>query len=257
MRILVTGATGYIGGRLVPLLLQRGHAVRALARHPARLSGRFGDIEIADGDVLENRGLDEALKDIDCAYYLVHSMMAMRSYRDADRTAARNFAEAAARAGVKRIVYLGGLGNEKHELSEHLRSRHEVGERLRSTGIPVTEFRAAQIIGSGSVSFEMVRYLTERLPVMITPRWVRTRCQPISIRNVLAYLLQTLDRPATAGQIYEIGGAEILTYREMLLRYAEARGLKRTIVIVPFFTPGFRRTGFISSHRFRRGLRSR
>lgn len=237
MRILVTGATGYIGGRLVPRLLERGHSVRALARHGARLSGRFGDIEVVDGDVLENRGLDEAMEGIDCAYYLVHSMMATRSYRDADRTAARNFAEAAARARVKRIIYLGGLGDDEHALSEHLRSRHEVGDRLRSTGIPVTEFRAAQIVGSGSVSFEMIRYLTERLPVMIAPRWVRTRCQPISIRNVLAYLIEALEREQTAGKIYEIGGAAVLTYREMMLRYAAIRGLKRSIVIVPFFTP--------------------
>ena len=240
MRVLVTGATGYIGGRLVPELLAAGHAVRCVARDPRRLDGRFEGAEIVRGDVFDAPSLDAAMDGCEVAYYLVHSMSGRRGdFADRDREAAQTFGEAAARAGVRRIVYLGGLGNAGRaaKLSRHLRSRHEVGEHLRASGVPVTEFRAAIIVGSGSVSFEMLRYLTERLPVMVAPRWVRTRCQPVAIRDVLAYLIAALETPESAGRIIEIGGADVLEYREMMLRYAAIRGLVRRIVIVPVLTP--------------------
>ena len=177
-----------------------------------------------------------ALQGCDAAYYLIHSMAATSSFAQTDREVAAIFGAAAARAGVGRIIYLGGLGDDRETLSTHLRSRHEVGEFLRQAGVAVIELRAAQIIGSGSISFEMMRYLTERLPVMIAPRWVTTRCQPIGIRDVLAYLIAALALQPE-NHIYEIGGADVLTYREMMLRYAAIRGLKRRIVVVPFFTP--------------------
>lgn len=240
MRVLVTGATGYIGGRLVPVLLAAGHAVRCFVRDPARIEGRFPGAETAPGDVFDGAALRAALEGCDVAYYLVHSMSDdRRDFARRDREAARLFGSTAAQAGVARIVYLGGLGAEGSDapLSPHLRSRHEVGRELRAGGVPVTEFRAAIIVGSGSVSFEMLRYLTERLPLMIAPKWVRTRCQPIGVRDVIAYLVAALTQPASAGRIVEIGGADVLRYREMMLRYAAIRGLARRIVIVPFFSP--------------------
>jgi uncharacterized protein YbjT (DUF2867 family) len=241
MRVLVTGATGYIGGRLVPALGAAGHEVRCLVRDPARIEGRFGGVEIVRGDVFEAESLRAALHGCEIAYYLVHSMSEnRRDFSLRDREAARLFGMTAAEAGVARIIYLGGLGDERPQaaLSPHLRSRHEVGRELRAGGVPVTEFRAAIIVGSGSVSFEMLRYLTERLPVMIAPRWVRTRCQPIGVQDVIAYLVAALESPAGTGRIVEIGGADVMEYREMMLRYAAIRGLVRRIVIVPFFTPG-------------------
>ena len=238
MRVLVTGATGYIGGRLVPRLLDRGVDVTCLARDSVRLAGRFAGAKIVTGDVFERADLLRALEGVDVAYYLVHSMSANpRDFAASDRTAAELFATTARKAGVRRIIYLGGLGVDGDELSHHLRSRHEVGEILRSAGVPVTEFRAAVIVGSGSASFEMMRYLTERLPVMIGPKWVSTRCQPISIRDVLAYLVAELDRERTGSVVREIGGADVLTYSDMMLRYARIRGLSRRIIVVPFFTP--------------------
>jgi uncharacterized protein YbjT (DUF2867 family) len=239
MRVLVTGATGYIGGRLVPALLASGHQVRCFVRDPGRIDGRFDGVEIARGDVFDGASLEEALSGCDVAFYLVHSMSDhRRDFTLRDRNAARLFGTTAARAGVARIVYLGGLGDGGgRALSPHLRSRHEVGRELHAGGVPVTEFRAAIIVGSGSVSFEMMRYLTERLPLMIAPKWVRTRCQPIAVRDVLAYLVAALDQPASAGRIVEIGGADVLQYQEMMLSYAAIRGLTRRIVIVPFFSP--------------------
>lgn len=238
--VLVTGATGYVGGRLVPALLQAGYRVRVLVRRSAeRLAGRSWSeqVEIAVGDALEPETLPEALAGVDSAYYLIHSMRSGEAFRQRDRQAAQNFGEAARQAGVKRIIYLGGLGESGDKLSEHLRSRQETGEILRASGVPVTEFRAAVIVGSGSVSFEMVRHLAERLPIMIAPRWLATRIQPIAIGDVLAYLVAAVETPESAGKIIEIGGATVLTYGEMLLRYAEVRGLRRWIIPVPVLTP--------------------
>lgn len=239
MRILVTGANGYVGGRLVPQLLARGHQVRCLVRDPGRLQGRAWaeHVEAVVGDVLSPPSLAPALADIDVAYYLVHSLGAGHDFHDRDVRAATAFGEAAAAAGVSRIIYLGGLGESSTELSEHLRSRQDTGAALHAGGVPVTEFRAAVIVGSGSVSFEMIRYLTERLPVMICPSWVYTRIQPIAIRDVLHYLVDAIDVPASAGRIVEIGGQDVLTYGEMMTSYAALRRLPRWLVPVPFLTP--------------------
>lgn len=239
MRILVTGATGYIGGRLVPALLDAGHSVRCLARDPGRIEGRFPEAEVAKGDLFDEGSLAAALSGCDVAYYLVHSMSDDRhDFSQRDREGARIFGDAAKAAGVGRIIFLGGLGRESSaKLSKHLKSRHEVGDALRAGGVPVTEFRAAIIVGSGSISFEMLRDLTERLPVMIAPKWVATLCQPIGIRDVLSYLVAALETPASVGRIIEIGGADVLPYRELMLHYAKIRGLSRTIVPVPVLTP--------------------
>ena len=240
MNILVTGSTGYIGGRLVPRLLDASHQVRVFARDPSRLTGHpwATQVEVTQGDVLKPETIPPAMVGIDVAYYLIHSMsQGEKGFSDRDRRAASAFGEAAREAGVKRIIYLGGLGNQEEELSHHLRSRHETGDVLRESGVPVTEFRAAIIVGSGSISFEMIRYLTERLPIMITPRWVSTRCQPIAIRDVLGYMIQTLDRPESAGKIIEIGCPNPLTYGEMMKIYSEVRGLTRFLIPVPFLTP--------------------
>jgi uncharacterized protein YbjT (DUF2867 family) len=239
MDVLVTGASGYIGGRLAPLLLARGHAMRCLTRSPKDLEGRFDGAAVVAGDVLgAPADLAAAMAGIDIAYYLVHSMASGGGdFAARDRAGARNFAAAAKAAGVKRIVYLGGLGEADARLSKHLRSRHEVGEILREHGPLVVEFRAGIIIGAGSASFEMVRYLTERLPVMVAPKWVSTRCQPIAVDDVLAYLIAALDAPIAGSRTYEIGGADVVSYRDVMLAYARARGLRRVIIEVPFFTP--------------------
>lgn len=240
MNVTVAGATGYIGGRLVPRLLDEGHTVTCLARNPAKLEGRSwsGEVTAVAADVLRPETLPAALEGSDIAYYLIHSMGSAESFQDADRIAAANFAAAAEEAGVSRIVYLGGLGEESDALSAHLESRHEVGRTLASGSVPVTELRAAVIIGSGSVSFEMLRYLTEVLPAMVTPSWVQTRCQPIAIRDVLSYLVACLDEKAAGHTIYEIGGPEILSYLEMMQEYARVAGLPRRLVVpVPVLTP--------------------
>ena len=236
-RILLTGATGYIGGRLIPRLIEAGYNVRCMARDAKRLDGRFPQAEIVEGDVFDERSLRAACTDVDAAYYLVHSMSDSREFEERDRAAAELFGRIARESGVRRIVYLGGLGSDDEKLSHHLRSRHEVGEILRASGVACTEFRAAMIVGSGSISFEMMRYLTERLPVMIAPRWVTTLSQPISVRDVLLYLVAALDLPEHESKIYEIGGADTITYRDMMLRYARIRHLHRRVIIVPFFTP--------------------
>ena len=233
LHVLVTGATGYIGGRLVKRLRDRGVPIRCTVRDLGRLDGcRWPGVEIIPGDLADARATGRALDGIDVAYYLVHSIASGEGYTELDRQIAHTFAAAAREAGVRRIVYLGGLGNSAQHLSDHLASRQEVGGILAASGVPVIEFRAALIVGSGSVGFEMIRYLTERLPVMITPRWVARRCQPIGLRNVLEYLIEALDHPQAAG-IYEIGGSEVLSYRQMMLGYAHLRGLGRLIVPVP------------------------
>ncbi|HUY11690.1 MAG TPA: SDR family oxidoreductase [Candidatus Dormibacteraeota bacterium] len=233
----MTGATGYIGGRLIPRLLEAGYAVRCLARDAKRLDGRFPHAEIVEGDVLDEQSLRAACDGIDAAYYLVHSMSDSREFEQRDRDAAGLFGRVARECHVRRIIYLGGLGTDDEELSHHLRSRHEVGGILRATGVQCIELRAAMIIGSGSISFEMLRYLTERLPVMIAPRWVTTLSQAVAIRDVLLYLIAALGLPTGESKVYEIGGAEVITYRDMMLRYARLRHLKRRVIIVPFFTP--------------------
>ena len=237
--VLVTGATGYIGGRLVPRLLEAGYRVRVLARDPARLVGRswFEQVEIVQGDVLKPETLPQAVAGVKAAYYLIHSMNGSDNFHQRDLAAARNFGDAAREAGVERIIYLGGLGDPESDLSKHLRSRQQTGDALRESGVPVTEFRAAVIVGSGSVSFEMIRYLTERVPVMVCPQWVYTKIKPIGIRNVLEYMIAALETPESAGKVIEIGGKDVMTYGDMMTGYAKVRGLKRLLLPVPVLTP--------------------
>jgi uncharacterized protein YbjT (DUF2867 family) len=237
--ILVTGATGYIGGRLVPRLLEMGYRVRCLVRDPARVQGRPWQqaVDIVAGDVLEPETLTSSMRGVQVAYYLVHSLGAGADFHQRDLIAATAFGVAAAAAGIERIIYLGGLAEASSGLSEHLRSRQQTGESLRSSGVPVTEFRASVIVGSGSLSFEMIRYLAERVPVMICPRWVYTRTQPIGIRDVLEYLTAALAVPESRGRLIEIGGSDVVTYGDMMKIYAEVRGLKRWMLPVPVLTP--------------------
>ena len=237
-RILLTGATGYVGGRLLRRLEEQGCTVRCLARRPEFLQSHAGpQTELARGDVLDPASLKPALRGVDTAYYLVHSMGSAGNFEEQDRQAARNFAAAAREAGVRRIVYLGGLGEDVDELSPHLRSRHEVGDLLRASGVPVLEFRASIVIGSGSLSFEMVRALVERLPVMVTPRWVRVLAQPIAINDMLAYLLAARDLPGRTSATYEVGGPDVVSYADLMREYARQRGLRRWMIPVPVLTP--------------------
>ena len=237
-RVLLTGATGYVGGRLRLELEARDVPLRCLARRPDVLRARVAPTtEVVQGDIGDETSLDAALQDIDVAYYLVHSMGAHGNYRVADLDAARRFGAAARRAGVRRIVYLGGLADEADALSTHLRSRLETGAALREAGVPVIEFRASIIIGSGSLSFEMIRALVERLPIMICPRWVSTEAQPIGIDDVLAYLMAALDLETTTHRIYEIGGADRASYGALMHEYARQRQLRRWMISVPLLTP--------------------
>ncbi|NNE95427.1 MAG: SDR family oxidoreductase [Acidimicrobiales bacterium] len=242
MNIAVVGATGYVGGRLVPRLLERGHIVRCLARTPAKLAGTEwrSQVDVVAADALDPDSMANGLEGIDVVYYLVHAMGHSGDFEEADRRAAENTRRAAQAQGVERIVYLGGLGDhDPDQLSDHLASRHEVGSVLAAGSVPVTELRAAVIIGSGSASFEMLRNLAEVLPAMVCPRWVtKTKCQPIAIADVLHYLVEVLEVPETAGQMLEIGGPDVLTYREMMQRYASIAGLrKRLIIPVPLLSP--------------------
>jgi len=237
--ILVTGATGYVGGRLVPRLLDAGHRVRVLVRDPARLRGRpwLDRVEIATGDALDASSLTEALCGISTVYYLIHGVQGGKVNAERDLTMARNFAAAARQAGVEHIIYLGELVDPASNLSPYLRARHETGHILRSSGVPVTEFRAGMIVGSGSALFEMIRYLTEREPLLICPAWFFSQAQPIAIRDVLAYLVAALDTPQAFGRLIEIGGPTRLSYANMLLEYAKERGLKRRLIRTPFYAP--------------------
>ncbi|MGW6943108.1 SDR family oxidoreductase [Streptomyces xanthophaeus] len=243
LNCLVTGATGYIGGRLVPELLDAGHRVRCLARSPEKLRDHTwaGRAEVVRGDMTDTRSVADALRGIDVAYYLVHALNAGSGFEERDRAAARVFAEQAQAAGVGRIVYLGGLtpaGIPARELSPHLRSRAEVGEILLAGAVPAAVLRAAVIIGSGSASFEMLRYLTERLPVMVTPSWVATRCQPIAVRDVLRYLVGCATLPPEVDRTFDIGGPDVLTYEEMMRRYAAVAELPHRLILrVPMLTP--------------------
>lgn len=237
-RILVTGATGYVGGRLRNRLESAGHRVRCMARRPESLEIRVGPAtEVVQGDVLDIDSLGRALVDVDTAYYLVHSMGAGSEFEERDRIGAQNFAHAATVAGLRRIIYLGGLGSDDAELSPHLRSRNEVGELLRQSGVPTIEFRASIVLGSGSLSFEMIRSLVEQLPIMVTPSWVQVRAQPIAIDDLLDYLVAALDHDANESAVFEIGGADQVSYGDLMREYARQRGLRRVMLPVPVLTP--------------------
>lgn len=241
--VCVTGATGYVGGRLVPLLLEQGWKVKALVRSPEKLAHRawaqHPGLTIITGDFNDISSLIPALQECDAVFYLVHSLNpGVGGFAEADRTAASNMVRACEEARPKRIIYLSGLAPAGEHLSAHLGSRAEVARILMTGPVPVTVLRAAQILGSGSASFEIVRYLVDRLPVMITPRWVDSQCQPIAITNVLGYLAGCLDHPETAGNSYDIGGPDVLTYRDLFNMYAEEAGLRKRIIIgVPVLTP--------------------
>ncbi|MGI9038856.1 MAG: SDR family oxidoreductase [Gemmatimonadota bacterium] len=237
-RVLLTGATGYVGGRLLPRLVHRSSLLRCLTRRPEefRLRAPPG-VDVVGGDLLEPESLGPALDQIDVAYYLVHSMGEGDGFRERELETARNFAGAAAARGVRRIIYLGGLGDDTRELSEHLESRQAVGRALRDGGVDTTEFRASIIIGSGSLSFEMIRALVDKLPAMILPRWVRTPAQPISIEDVLDYLVADLERDEPGSRVVEIGGADVVSYGDIMRAYAKRRSLRRVWIPVPVLTP--------------------
>ncbi|RHA44332.1 SDR family oxidoreductase [Cellulomonas rhizosphaerae] len=238
--VAVTGVTGYVGGRLVPELLAAGYRVRAIARNPDRLRGQtwYDDVEAVKADASEPEQIAKALDGAAVAYYLIHALGSGRKFESTDRHTALVFGQAAREAGVGRIVYLGGLYPEGEDLSPHLASRTEVGEILLASGVPTTVLRAAVIIGSGSASFEMMRYLTERLPAMTVPRWVENRIQPIAIRDVLRYLVGSAAMPSEVSRGFDIGGPDVLTYRDMMQRYAAAEGLPRRVIVgVGVLTP--------------------
>jgi uncharacterized protein YbjT (DUF2867 family) len=243
--VLLTGATGFIGGRLLRKLASKGIRVRCLVRSANRFPGKIScgiEPQVMEGDLLQPDTLLQAMEGIDTAYYLVHSMggrsmFKYKAYLDKDVQAARNFIQAADESGVKRIIYLGGLGEMANNLSEHLRSRQMVAQVLQSAQARTTVLRAANIIGAGGAPFEMLRHIVERLPVMVCPRWIETRCQPIALENVIEYLTGCLLEPKTAGKTLDIGGAEIITYRQLMTKYARIRGLRRLILTVPVLTP--------------------
>jgi uncharacterized protein YbjT (DUF2867 family) len=236
--VLITGATGYVGGRLLEALETRGHRLRCIARRPEFLRFRAAPTtDVVGADCLDEASLDRALTGVDVAFYLVHAMGSAADFEHQERTAAENFARAAKRAGVRRIIYLGGLGDDRSDLSPHLRSRQRTGVILRSSGALVIELRASIILGSGSLSFELIRALVERLPIMICPRWVRTPAQPISIEDVIEYAVRAIDIPLAESRVFEIGGADQVSYADIMREYARQRGLKRWLLFVPFLTP--------------------
>ena len=238
MRILLTGATGYVGGVLLDELQRHGHTIRCLVRRPQKLVGRIGpEVEVVVGDASDPEALARACADVDVAYWMVHSMESGVDFERADRLAAERFASAAKNAGVRRLVYLGGLGADDDRLSAHLRSRHEVGSILRASGLDVIEFRASIIIGAGSFSFDLVRTLVERLPVMICPAWLATPTQPIAIDDVVAYLAAAIGLPPGGPRIFEIGGPDRVSYGAIMREYARQRGLWRLMIPVPVLTP--------------------
>jgi uncharacterized protein YbjT (DUF2867 family) len=240
MRILVTGASGYIGGRLVPRLLAEGHEVRVLVRNPTSLAGApwLDKVDVAQGDLLDHASVDRAMRDIDVVYYLVHSMGGGKTFEEDDKRSATNVAGAAEAAGVRRIVYLGGLHPQTRDLSPHLRSRVEVGEILMASGVPTVALQAGVVIGSGSASFEMIRHLTDVLPYMPAPRWVRNFIQPIAVRDVLYYLLHAATLPDDVNRTFDIGGPDVFRYGQMMNGYAVEAGLpQRPIASLPVLTP--------------------
>ena len=236
MNILVTGATGFVGRSLVPALRSAGHPVTAMTRDPSSYEPPAG-VSVVEGDLLEPASLEGAFANIDVAYYLVHSLDTGRAFAERDRQAARHFVQAATDAGVDRVIYLGGLGETGEDLSEHLRSRREVEAILREGGYALTTLRAGIIIGNGSASFTMIRQLAKTLPIMVTPKWVRTECQPIAIRDVIEYLVGVLEVPESAGETFEIGGPEVLTYEDALRRTARHFGKRPLIIPVPVLSP--------------------
>ncbi len=237
--VLLTGASGYVGGRLIPLLEQQPLVLRCLVRNPEKLRPHVGEsTQIVWGDVLDTASLDATLQGVHTAYYLVHLMSASKDFEKEDRQAAKNFAQAAKKAEVRRIIYLGGLGDDADpKLSPHLRSRHEVGQIFRDSGVETIEFRASLVIETGSLSFDLVRSLTDRLPVMLCPRWLTTPTQPIAVDDVLAYLLAAKDLPPGESCIFEIGSPDVTTYGGMIREYAKQKGLRRSLISVPVLTP--------------------
>ena len=237
--VMLSGASGYVGGRLIPLLEQQPVVLRCLARNPDKLRPLVEDrTQIARGDVLDSATLDEAFQGVHTAYYLVHLMSGSKDFEKEDRQAATNFGRAAKKAGVERIVYLGGLGDDADpKLSPHLRSRHEVGQIFRDSGVDTIEFRAGMVVGAGSISYQLMKSLTDRLPVMLCPRWLATPTQPIAVNDVLAYLLAVRELPTSESHIFEIGGTDVVTYGELIREYARQKGLRRWLISVPVLTP--------------------
>jgi len=239
--ILVTGATGYIASRLIPQLITRGYRIRIFARHLQRLKSRswFPQVEMATGDVMDASTLAPALEGVHTAYYLIHNMASGRGYTERELEGARNFAHAAEDAGVQHIIYLGGLADPEQHIAPHMRSRIETGVTLRKGRVPVTEFRAGVIAGSGSISFEMIRFMTELFPIIPAPLWIKNRSQPISTQNVIDYLLAALDNWDGQGQVFEIGGPQVTTYQELMLRYARICGHNRRFLLLPYIPVWF------------------
>lgn len=236
--VLLTGATGYVGGLLLPLLEKQSVVVRCLARSPDKIRRTVATTQTVQGDVLDASSLPQAMAGVHTAYYLVHLMSGSKDFESKDRQAARNFAQAAKNAKVRRIVYLGGLGDDADpKLSPHLRSRHEVGQILRDSGVETIEFRAGMVIGAGSLSFQLMKSLTDRLPVMICPKWLSTPTQPIAAEDVLSYLLAAKDLPVGESRTFEIGSPDVVTYGDLIREYARQKGLRRWLIFVPVLTP--------------------